>query len=56
MEEDRLQTNLGSEVEISSESVIRQPKKRFIGRRQATENAAKNNNSNIEENGAIQGQ
>lgn len=62
MEDDRLQTNLGAEVspDLISEPApaLRQPKKRFIGRRQAAENASKSsaNGVNVEESGAIQGE
>lgn len=37
------------------ETVIRQPKKRFVGRRAATEAAAKNGNAVEGESGAVQG-
>ncbi|KAH7367187.1 diphthamide biosynthesis protein [Plectosphaerella cucumerina] len=57
MEEDRAQTDLGiaadiEEVHRQEEAELKQPKKRFIGRRTAAENAAKAspaNNSSIEE-------
>jgi hypothetical protein len=61
MEEDRAEGNLGIAADIellqAEESVVqRQPKKRFIGRRQAAENALKGPDSpSIEDSGAIQG-
>jgi 2-(3-amino-3-carboxypropyl)histidine synthase len=63
MEEDRAQTDLGiaadiEEVHRQEEAELKQPKKRFIGRRTAAENAAKAspaNNSSIEES-SIQGE
>jgi 2-(3-amino-3-carboxypropyl)histidine synthase len=60
MEEDREETNLGiaADVEAKAEaSVPRQPKKRFVGRKQAAENAEKNGSGamGIEDSGAIQG-
>ena len=44
MEDDRAEGNLGiaADLEVNQEPVVqRQPKKRFVGRRQAAENAAK---------------
>ena len=61
MEEDRAQVDVGKTVnaEIKTETVseMRQPKKRFIGRRAAAELAQKkgDTNSAIEDSGAIQG-
>jgi hypothetical protein len=59
MEEDRAQVDLGVAVdteEILEEPVVpRQPKKRFVGRRQAAEAASKNGPTSIEESGTIQG-
>lgn len=62
MEEDRAQTDLGIAADIEEthrqEAEIKQPKKRFIGRRTAAENAAKaptQINSSIEDSSAIQG-
>lgn len=62
MEDDRSQTNLGADIssDLKSEpaAATRQPKKRFIGRRQAAENASKTtaNGVNVEDSGAIQGE
>lgn len=57
MENDRAETNLGvADIQAEEVSQPRQPKKRFVGRRQAAENAAKNGASlGIEDSGAIQG-
>lgn len=59
MEEDRAEGNLGiaADIEERSEAIQRQPKKRFVGRRQAAETASKNgtNGVGVEESGAIQG-
>lgn len=70
MEEDRAQTDLGIAADIeesqlaqasdseqpaqSQQPVTRQPKKRFVGRRAATEAAAKNGVAEGE-SGAVQG-
>jgi hypothetical protein len=59
MEEDRAQVDLGiaMDVEESLEEAAaqRQPKKRFVGRRQAAESASKNGvNGSVEDSGAIQ--
>lgn len=62
MEDDRAQVDLG--IAVDAEDTIeepvaqRQPKKRFVGRRQVAETAARNgSNANPEtgESGAIQG-
>jgi hypothetical protein len=59
MEEDRAQVDLGVAVDIEERlkepTIPRQPKKRFVGRRQAAEAASKNGPTSIEESGAIQG-
>lgn len=59
MEDDRAQVDLGiaAEIEERQEEVAqRQPKKRFVGRRQAADAASRNGaNSNVEDNGAVQG-
>lgn len=60
MEVDRAQVDLGvaeqSVHPAESPAPARQPKKRFVGRRQADENVAKNSSgSAIEDSGAIQG-
>lgn len=60
MEEDRAEGNLGiaADLELQVEEVVvqRQPKKRFVGRRQAAENALNGPDaSSIEDSGAIQG-
>ncbi|RYP37179.1 hypothetical protein DL768_010896 [Monosporascus sp. mg162] len=58
MEEDRAQTDLGIAADIEAQSpppIQKQPKKRFIGRRAATNAAAKNNGiGSLEESGAVQ--
>ena len=61
METDRAQTDLGeaanAELSASKSDPVKQPKKRFIGRKAAAEKAEKNGGSNgtIEDSGAIQG-
>ena len=61
METDRVQTDLGeavdAELSASKSDSLKQPKKRFIGRKAAAELAGKNGGSNgtIEDSGAIQG-
>lgn len=62
MEEDRAQVDLGVAVDLEEkleeeEEAQRQPKKRFVGRRQAAELALRNgtNASSVEESGVIQG-
>ncbi len=59
MEEDREATNLTSapdELEAGGNAQAKQPKRRFVGRRAATAAAVnESSNSNIEDNGAIQG-
>lgn len=59
MEDDRAQVDLGVAADIEErqeEAAQRQPKKRFVGRRQAVEAAARNGaNSSVEETGAVQG-
>ena len=61
MEIDRAQTDLGeavdAELSASKTEPPRQPRKRFIGRKAAAEQAEKNGGSNgtIEDSGAIQG-
>ena len=60
MEEDRAQVDVGIAVDVqdSLEEVAaqRQPKKRFVGRRQAAEAASRNVTSNgARDVGAIQG-
>jgi 2-(3-amino-3-carboxypropyl)histidine synthase len=59
MEEDRAQVDLGIAADIEErqeEAAQRQPKKRFVGRRQAAEAASRNGaNSNVEDSGAGQG-
>ena len=61
MEADRAQADLGEAVdaELSAprSDPLKQPKKRFIGRKAAAEKAEKNGGSNgtIEDSGAIQG-
>ncbi|KAH6682563.1 putative diphthamide synthesis protein-domain-containing protein [Halenospora varia] len=59
MEEDRAQVDLGVAVDVEERleeaAAQRLPKKRFVGRRQAAEAAAKNGtNESVEESGAIQ--
>jgi len=61
MEEDRAQVDLGIAADIEesqrTQNVMKQPKKRFVGRRTAAEAAAKSSTANgsIEETGQIQG-
>lgn len=59
MEEDRAQTDLGVAVDVEErleEEAQRQPKKRFVGRKQAAEAALRNGtNASVEDSGAIQG-
>ncbi len=60
MEEDRAETDLGIAVDIEERleeaSTQRTPKKRFVGRRQASEAASRNaGNGSVEDSGAIQG-
>ena len=60
MEDDRAQVDLGIAAEIEERqeeaAAQRQPKKRFIGRRQATEAASRNEaNASVEDSGAITG-
>jgi len=57
MEEDRLESNLTHDVEPSVEEnmPLRQPRKRFVGRRQGAENSSLGGGSSTtENNGAIQ--
>jgi 2-(3-amino-3-carboxypropyl)histidine synthase len=61
MEDDRAQVDLGVAVDIEEReeeaAALRQPKKRFVGRKQAEEAASKSSGSgNIESSGAIKGQ
>lgn len=60
MEEDRAEVDLGVAVDVEERleevAAQRQPKKRFVGRRQAAEAATKNGtNSSVEDSGTIQG-
>lgn len=59
MEEDRAQVDLGVAVDIEEKleetAAKRQPKKRFVGRRQAAEAASKNGSVEVEDSGAVQG-
>jgi len=61
MEDDRAQVDLGIAADLEEnqmpENVVKQPKKRFVGKRAATSAAAKAGlaNSSIEDSGAIQG-
>jgi hypothetical protein len=60
MEDDRVQVDLGIAAEIEEkhiqENAVKQPKKRFVGRRAATEAAKSSSGSaSIEDSGAIQG-
>ena len=60
MESDRVQTDLGQSINVQlavNDKVIRQPRKRFIGRRAATERALEktNTNSTIEDSNAVTG-
>lgn len=60
MEDDRAQVDLGLAVDIEEReeeaAALKQPKKRFVGRRQAELAAAKSSSTgNVEISGAIQG-
>lgn len=60
MEDDRAQVDLGIAVDIEEKeeeaAALKQPRKRFVGRRQAEEAASKNKSDrNIESSGTIQG-
>jgi len=60
MEDDRAQVGLGTAVNVEEMeeevAVLRKPKKRFVGRRQAAEAASKTDtNGNVESSGSIQG-
>lgn len=60
MEDDRAEVDLGIAADIESqdnpEPALKQPKKRFVGRRTATQTAAsKNGTGAVEDAGAIQG-
>ena len=62
MEDDRVEVDLGLAAEIEevhiAEEAVKQPKKRFVGRRTATEAAAAkagSSNAAIEDAGAVQG-
>lgn len=60
MEDDRAEVDLGIAADIEAsqapEPVVKQPKKRFVGRRTAAEASSKNSTgSAIEDAGAIQG-
>ena len=57
MEEDRLESNLAHDAELSVEENVplRRPRKRFVGRHQAGENSKLGGGSSaIEDNGTIQ--
>jgi 2-(3-amino-3-carboxypropyl)histidine synthase len=59
MEDDRAEGNLGiaADLEENQEPVVqRQPKKRFVGRRAAAENAAKGAPSGTSIENAVQGE
>jgi hypothetical protein len=58
MEDDRAQVDLGiaADIEETQEeaAALRQPKKRFVGRRQAAEAASRNGaNMSVEDSGAV---
>ncbi len=61
MEDDRVQVDLGIAAEIEVEQIaqdfVKQPKKRFVGRRTAAGAAAKvgSPSASIEDSGAVQG-
>jgi len=61
MESDRAQTDLGKvhieQVDAEKQEKPKQPKKRFIGRKAAAENAERRGDPNgtIEDSGAVQG-
>ncbi|EHK98434.1 putative Diphthamide biosynthesis protein 1 [Glarea lozoyensis 74030] len=58
MEKDRAEVDLGVAVDVEEKfkesAAQRQPKRRFVGRRQAAEAASKNGSTSIEDSGAIQ--
>ncbi|KAG9241629.1 putative diphthamide synthesis protein-domain-containing protein [Calycina marina] len=57
MEDDRAQVDLGIAVDIETrqQETLKQPKKRFVGRKQAAEAAERNGpNKSVEDSGAIQ--
>ena len=61
MEDDRAEVDLGKAVDIEDASeepaVIRQPKKRFVGRKQAAEAASRNGTiAAVDDSSAIQGE
>lgn len=61
MEEDRAQVDLGGAVDaelgLENQQEQKQPRKRFVGRKEAAERAEKRSDTNgtIEDSGAIQG-
>lgn len=60
MEDDRAEVDLGIAADIESqetpEPALKQPKKRFVGRRTAAQTAASKNGSGaVEDAGAVQG-
>lgn len=61
MEEDRAQVDLGGAVDaelgLENQQKQKQPRKRFVGRKEAVERAEKRSDTNgtIEDSGAIQG-
>ena len=61
MEDDRVLVDVGIAAEIEeshiSQNAVKQPKRRFVGRRtaEATAKAAPQSSSSIEDSGAIQG-
>jgi len=54
MEDDRAEVDLGIAADIEEQDTRRQPKKRFVGRKQAAA-AAINGPASVEDSGAIQG-
>lgn len=59
MKDDRAQVDLriAAEIEETQDAAPRQPKKRFVGRKQAAEAALRNGAaSSVEESGAVQSQ
>ena len=63
MEDDRALVDLGIAADLeevqNSQNALKQPKRRFVGRRAAAEAAAKSTagepNTSVEESGAVQG-
>ena len=57
MEEDRLETNLGTSTELAQDAppVARTPRRRFVGSRAVAKTNGQHQMNSIEDAGAIQG-